>query len=593
MALVLSGQGEKASPVLQFARKYCAHIGYFLGLLGFLWLLVLPTQSLSRRTYLSENAMMPGQVDVGFGSSKHLDAMQSVEHHGQDMQKVFGQLGLDSEVQRIDGGGINVHGVLRAPRSDAVEALVVAAAWDTRNGTNTDAVRLLAGLAQYTAEQVYWAKDIIFLVTDSGERGVEAWLRAYHGEGGVLRERSGLIQAALALEMPLAGAYTGLALHFEGRSGQLPNLDFLNIVKHVARQEKLPVYYHGLPDMPGRAPGVEQYLRSARLLLSQVRAQAVGSSVGVHAPFLHYGIDALTVVGLQAGGGRARDLVAVGRTVEGTLRSLNNLLERFHQSFFFYLLSGNGGFSKSGLFISIGNYVPAAVLLAAALMFHAMDLWWRQGPDVTRAESPKDRITRINTYHGFLRSTLPGSIALMVRVHVLGALLFAIPFVVPKVVVSDSTTTGYMFTMFVASVTLMLHLSDSMWNPKVASDWRQLKALVAVYVAWVVALLAVMNFSLALAMFAVVGLPLMLTRAADEQTRWTRGCTLLMLAAFSPMVVLTAIRYLVGSEAVGGSSSLFKTFLSDYSLFGSPVYPLVCLVYWPVNVLCMVIALMP
>ncbi|KAJ2367305.1 hypothetical protein IW150_005704 [Coemansia sp. RSA 2607] len=222
-----------------------------------------------------------------------------------------------------------------------------------------------------------------------------------------------------------------------------------------------------------------------------------------------------------------------------------------------------------------------------------MDLWWRQGPDVTRAEAPKDRITRINAYHEFLRSTLPGSIAMMVRVHVLGALLFAIPFVVPKVVVSDSTATGYMFTMFLASVTLMLHLSDSMWTPGVASDWRQLKALVAVYVAWVVALLAVMNFSLALVMFVVAGLPLMLTRIADKQTRWTRGCTLTMLVVFSPMVVLTAIRYLVGVEAVSGSSSLFRTFLGDYSLFGSPVYPLVCLVYWPVNVLCMVIALMP
>ncbi|KAJ1857315.1 Glycosyl phosphatidyl inositol protein transamidase complex subunit, partial [Coemansia sp. RSA 2703] len=381
MALVLSGQGEKASPVLQLARKHCAHIGYFLGFLGFLWLLVLPTQSLSRRTYLSENAMMPGQVDISFGSAKHLGVIQSVEHHGQDMQSVFEQLGLDSEVQRIVGGGVNVHGVLRAPRSDAVEALVVAAAWDTHSGSNADAVRLLAGLAQYAAEQVYWAKDIIFLVTDSGERGIEAWLQAYHGEDGVLRVRSGLIQAALALEMPLAGAYGGLALHFEGRSGQLPNLDFINIVKHVARHEKLPVYYHGLPDAPGRPSVVEQYLRSARLLLSQVHAQAVGSSVGVHAPFLHYGIDALTVVGLGSTGGRARDLVSIGRTIEGTLRSLNNLLERFHQSFFFYLLSGNGGFNRSGWFISIGNYVPAAVLFAAALMFHAMDLWWRQGPD--------------------------------------------------------------------------------------------------------------------------------------------------------------------------------------------------------------------
>jgi len=49
--------------------------------------------------------------------------------------------------------------------------------------------------------------------------------------------------------------------------------------------------------------------------------------------------------------------------VEGITRSLNNLLERFHQSFFFYLLPSTDNY------ISIGMYMPAlgSVLAATAL----------------------------------------------------------------------------------------------------------------------------------------------------------------------------------------------------------------------------------
>ncbi|KAJ2854696.1 hypothetical protein J3B02_002544, partial [Coemansia erecta] len=79
MALVLSGQGEKTSPLLQLARKHSAHIGHLLVIAGLLWLLVLPSQTLSRNTYFSENAMMPGQVDVGFGSHGHMEAMRQMD----------------------------------------------------------------------------------------------------------------------------------------------------------------------------------------------------------------------------------------------------------------------------------------------------------------------------------------------------------------------------------------------------------------------------------------------------------------------------------------------------------------------------------
>lgn len=40
----------------------------------------------------------------------------------------------------------------------------------------------------------------------------------------------------------------------------------------------------------------------------------------------------------------------IGRVLEGVLRSLNNLLERFHQSYFFYFLPSNDRFIPIGIF---------------------------------------------------------------------------------------------------------------------------------------------------------------------------------------------------------------------------------------------------
>jgi hypothetical protein len=50
--------------------------------------------------------------------------------------------------------------------------------------------------------------------------------------------------------------------------------------------------------------------------------------------------------------------------VESTFRSLSNLLEHLHQSFFFYLLP------TPERYISIGSYLPPVLLLAVGLMLH-------------------------------------------------------------------------------------------------------------------------------------------------------------------------------------------------------------------------------
>lgn len=63
----------------------------------------------------------------------------------------------------------------------------------------------------------------------------------------------------------------------------------------------------------------------------------------------------------------------MGRVIEGTFRSLNNLLEKLHQSFFFYLLM------STERFVSIGTYLPSAMLVAVNFTFTSIALWIRSG----------------------------------------------------------------------------------------------------------------------------------------------------------------------------------------------------------------------
>lgn len=72
-----------------------------------------------------------------------------------------------------------------------------------------------------------------------------------------------------------------------------------------------------------------------------------------------YRIDAVTI---KAETGTQYRIANAGLIIEGVFRSLNNLLEKFHQSFFFYLLP------CTYRYISIGLYMPPLALMAAAAL---------------------------------------------------------------------------------------------------------------------------------------------------------------------------------------------------------------------------------
>ncbi|XP_032912822.1 glycosylphosphatidylinositol anchor attachment 1 protein-like [Catharus ustulatus] len=362
---------------------------------GLAWFLLLPL--LAPRTYLSENAM--GSTMVGEGSDLGPRALALARDFGEHRRREGGipvswlshtmfQLGLevhsqpfartlpfpDEAHERYLVRGTNVFGVLRAPRAASTEALLLLVPC-CEGGKNEQAVGLLLALAGYCRGQIYWAKDLIFLVTEHDLLGTQAWLEGYHGvnltamQSGPFPGRAGAIQAALALELS-SDVLTSVDVAVEGLDGQLPNLDLLNLFQSFCHKNGLLCTLQGkLP--PPEGPSGPGYAQSLRTLGLMVLGQAGGAPGGPHGLFLRFRIEALTLRGINSFRQHKFDLGALGRTLEGMFRKLNNLLERLHQSYFLYLLP------SLARFVSIGSYAPALGLLLLVLALRALELWMR------------------------------------------------------------------------------------------------------------------------------------------------------------------------------------------------------------------------
>ena len=360
--------------------------------MGIAWLLILPLNEYSRQTYVSENAILPGQVHTYFGGSDHnvfrayRQEVYALSHESQEerlagLERIMKEYGLKAARQtyswKVAGeeiSGTNVYGLLAGPRADATEAMVLIAAWRNFEGQiNYSAVALALTLARYFKRWSIWSKDILVLIPEDSVYGPEAWVAAYHstipsGNISSLPVKAGALQGAVALDYP-AGPwgqrFDKLDVLYDGINGALPNLDLLNTAVSVASgQMGIGCTLH---DMGDHDDGYKDRLVT---LGKGLITQSVGHATGPHSAFMPYHIDAIT---LRTIGDGWHDEMGLGRTAESLFRSINNLLEHLHQSFFFYILL------NTNRFVSIGNYLPAAMIMAGSFSITALALWVQSG----------------------------------------------------------------------------------------------------------------------------------------------------------------------------------------------------------------------
>lgn len=196
--------------------------------------------------------------------------------------------------------------------------------------------------------------------------------------------KSGALQGALVIEYPLDHRFESIHIIYDGVNGQLPNLDLINTAVSVAGGQMgigvslQRMWHHD-----------DSYKIRLQTMLNGMVGQGLGLASGLHSSFIPYHIDAIT---LQPVGAGWHDEMALGRTVESLFRSLNNLLEHLHQSFFFYLLM------QANRFVSIGTYLPSAMLIAGNFTIMAMALWMKTGYNTENAESSSiDSKERLST----------------------------------------------------------------------------------------------------------------------------------------------------------------------------------------------------
>lgn len=173
------------------------------------------------------------------------------------------------------------------------------------------------------------------------------------------------MQGAVVIEFPFEHNFQNLHIVYDGVNGQLPNLDLFNTAVAIAGGQM--GIGTRLQEMWEHNDSYEARLQT---ILRGMTKQGLGYATGAHSSFMPYHIDAIT---LQPKGHGWEDEMALGRTIESICRSLNNLLEHLHQSFFFYLLM------HTNRFVSIGTYLPSAMLIAGNFTIMAIALWMRTG----------------------------------------------------------------------------------------------------------------------------------------------------------------------------------------------------------------------
>ncbi|TGO69851.1 hypothetical protein BOTNAR_0006g00380 [Botryotinia narcissicola] len=392
--------GLLSSTVLRHApvRKLPPYLSFLCIAVGVAWLLLLPLNDYSRNTYVSENALLPGQVHTYFAGSdqnifrgykREVDALgesSNVEVNDK-LEEFFKATGLKVARQKYEyksAGeiytGENVYAILHAPRGDATEAIVLVGAWRNIDGElNRSGVALVLTLARYFNRWSLWSKDIIFLITADSKAGPQAWVDAYHDTHespaiDSLPVKSGALQGAVVIDYPFDHRFESIHIVYDGINGQLPNLDLFNTVVSIAsgqmgiRVSLQKMWQHS-----------DSYQDRLKTMLRGMMNQGLGHASGPHSSFIPYHVDAIT---LQPFGNGWQDEMAMGRVIESTFRSLNNLLEHLHQSFFFYLLM------QANRFVSIGTYLPSAMLVATNFTIMAIFLWVKSGwPSPTKTES--------------------------------------------------------------------------------------------------------------------------------------------------------------------------------------------------------------
>ncbi|RWS21655.1 glycosylphosphatidylinositol anchor attachment 1 protein-like protein, partial [Leptotrombidium deliense] len=416
MGILTSDKNEKQGYVLKVLRVHSSKLSVLCYISAILSFCLLIHEKYCDSTYFSENALLPGLVNREFSlgnlANQYFDGLKNESSNqvgklpSSWITSRFRQIGLEVYKQSFvlnypfsnkkKYKGENIYALLRAPRAPNTEAIVLSTpyrAFDSPHGSTIPGIAVMLAVAKYFVSKNYWAKDIIFLISDHELVGMQAWLNAYHdvGRNGyscidyeVLEQRSGPIQGAINLEIH-SDISSRMEIKIEGLNGQLPNLDLFNVAVELATRESITPTFHG-KSHPFSTDQWEIWKEHAITISSMMISQGIGLPTGAHGLFQKFAIQAITLEAIEkfsSDGTVGITFVQIGRLIEGIFRSLNNLLEKFNRSYWFYLLP------STRRYVSIGYYMISFGLMVVPSLFQALSLYLNMNQQANSADIQK------------------------------------------------------------------------------------------------------------------------------------------------------------------------------------------------------------
>lgn len=410
-----TSQISKMRQIAILLQKHHGIFGFVLFFLGVSWFFLFPLVCVTtgelkcRGTYFSENALSPGTANVAF-SPVSVRSARDIE------------INLRERASRADGlfdtmtsvGLTDVHidelgqvsGILRPKgAADRRDALILVTPFGEANDHATGGCSgpgLMLALAQTLVDVDWLSKNVIFLVARDNY-SMRRWLQKYHENivqsTGKSMGHAGLLLGGLVIDVE--PSYPGefaeaIDVHVAGSNGLLPNLDLVNVIVYLLRQHAgigadktrfTPLQRQGShlihsirdgiqaaamkaneinPGMFGRHE-TAQYVHRMENLAYFMQSVAFGPS-GWHAELLPFDVHGVSLHisytnnTLKKWTTSEQACLALGKTIEHTVRSLSNLEEKFHQSYFLYILP------DLHLFVSIGEYAGSLVLVLSPLL---------------------------------------------------------------------------------------------------------------------------------------------------------------------------------------------------------------------------------
>nr|XP_043608002.1 glycosylphosphatidylinositol anchor attachment 1 protein isoform X2 [Erigeron canadensis] len=425
--------------------------------------------------------------------------------------------------------------------------------------------------------------------------------------------RAGTMAAALVIKVASTsedGNQDALNIYAEASNGQMPNLDLINVVSYLAvhgqglqvKMEKLVSlidskwlkFIGEVFESVGKIArslnpqlkfgiSVKDYVEGSATLVSSLYNQALGVPTGSHGAFRDYQVDAVTMeispkITFNSLGRQTEFLFQGGRLIEGIVRSVNNLLEKFHQSFFLYLLT------SSNKFISVGVYMIAFLLLVAPLPVVAASLF----SDAIKSDEDKATSSDSNSYKSW-RWLYPAKTIFLI--HLWGAIVSLLPYFIYKIPDSQPTSNILIWASLSIFILTVLHL---FFGPHTChlQEWALLKS-VTVSAAFIgLCLMSVINFATA-EIGALLLVPMCLVVKPWRAARKVHSALSLVLVVLGfPGVAFFVLKAAFGVQNGSGLAE-FWYWLESLWAWNSATYIYLCMVHLPCWVLCIYILLHP